>query len=175
MSVEAGRRADGGTDERAAPGRAPPRRRDWPALAIAGGFLLLAGIVLVDARHIAGMSSYARVGPTAFPYAIAACLAAASAGLAREALRGAFLPREPLEWPPVLWIVGGLAAQMLLIGHVGFSIASGLVFAGAARAFGRSPLWLTLPVGIALSFAVYVLFAKGLQLSLPAGPLERLI
>ncbi|HXV31594.1 MAG TPA: tripartite tricarboxylate transporter TctB family protein, partial [Sinorhizobium sp.] len=33
----------------------------------------------------------------------------------------------------------------------------------------------SLPIGIALSFFVWVIFAKLLQLSLPAGPLERLI
>jgi putative tricarboxylic transport membrane protein len=75
----------------------------------------------------------------------------------------------------VLWIVGGLLAQMILLKPVGFSIGTGLLFAATARGFGRGPLWKTIPIGIVLSLAIWVLFAKGLQLSLPAGPIERLI
>ena len=55
-----------------------------------------------------------------------------------------------------------------------FSIATGLLFAATAKGFGRGPLWMTVPLGIVFAFFVYVVFAKGLQLSLPAGPLERL-
>ncbi len=41
---------------------------------------------------------------------------------------------------PVLWIVGGLVAQMVLIKTVGFSIATGVLFAMTARGFGRVSL-----------------------------------
>ena len=54
-------------------------------------------------------------------------------------------------------------------------IATGLLFAATARGFGRGPLWMTVPIGIVFAFVVWFIFAKGLQLSLPAGPLERLI
>ena len=92
-----------------------------------------------------------------------------------EAWRGDFPEREAQEFGPVIWIVGGLAAQMLLLNTVGFSIATGILFAATARGFGKRPLWMTIPIGIALSFVVWIIFAKGLQLSLPAGPLEHLI
>jgi putative tricarboxylic transport membrane protein len=49
-----------------------------------------------------------------------------------------------------------------------------LLFAAAARGFGRGPLWLTVPIGIVFSFVFWVIFAKGLQLTLPSGPLENL-
>jgi putative tricarboxylic transport membrane protein len=75
----------------------------------------------------------------------------------------------------MLWIVAGLAAQMLLLKTAGFSIATGVLFALAARGFGRGPLWMTLPIGIAFAFVVWLIFARLLQLSLPVGPLERLV
>jgi putative tricarboxylic transport membrane protein len=53
-------------------------------------------------------------------------------------------------------------------------MATGLLFACAARGFGKGPLWLTVPLGIALSFAIWLIFAGLLNLSLPAGPLEQL-
>jgi putative tricarboxylic transport membrane protein len=57
---------------------------------------------------------------------------------------------------------------------IGFSIATGLLFAAAARGFGRGPLWMTIPIGIVFSFVIWFIFAKGLKLSLPTGPLEKL-
>ncbi len=68
-----------------------------------------------------------------------------------------------------------IAALVILVGFAGFSIATGVLFGLTARGFGGKPLWLTIPIGIVLSFLLYVLFSKGLQLSLPRGPLERLI
>ncbi|ODN68506.1 Tripartite tricarboxylate transporter TctB family protein [Methylobrevis pamukkalensis] len=73
-----------------------------------------------------------------------------------------------------MWIVGGLLAQMLLLTTVGFSIATGILFAATARGFGRGPLWMTVPIGIVLSFVIWLIFARVLQLSLPAGPIEQL-
>lgn len=92
-----------------------------------------------------------------------------------RAWRGGFPAREREELPPVLWIVGGLAAQLLLLKTAGFSIATGLLFAATARGLGRGPLWATVPIGIALSLGIYLVFAGLLKLSLPAGPLERLV
>jgi putative tricarboxylic transport membrane protein len=42
------------------------------------------------------------------------------------------------------------------------------------KAFGRGPLWRTIPIGIVFALVVWVIFAKGLDLTLPAGPLEKL-
>ena len=72
----------------------------------------------------------------------------------------------------MVWIVGGLVAQMRCFRYAGFSIATGVVFAATAKAFGRGPLWFTYPVGVVLSLAIWLVFAKGLQLVLPAGPLR---
>lgn len=150
------------------------RRPDRAALVIAA-LLMAASVVIAwnTASHSAG-GAYARVGPATFPYVIAVAFFGLSIWTAIEAFRGDFPEREHQEISPILWIVGGLAAQMLLLKVAGFSIATGLLFAATARAFGRGPLWKTIPLGIVLAFVVWVIFAKGLQLSLPAGPLERL-
>jgi putative tricarboxylic transport membrane protein len=121
-----------------------------------------------------GTAAYAPVGPKTVPYIVAGGLFILSIWTAIEALRGDFPEREPQNLSPMLWIIGGLAVQMLLIKSVGFSIATGLLFAATARGFGRGPLWFTIPIGIVFSFVIWFIFAKGLQLSLPAGPLERL-
>ena len=150
------------------------RRPDRAALVIAAALAVVAVVIgWSTASHGAG-ASYARGGPTTMPYVIAVVFGGLSIWTAFEAFRGDFPEREHQEISPILWIVGGLAAQMLLLKMAGFSIATGLLFAATARAFGRGPLWKTIPIGIALSFVVWIIFARGLQLSLPAGPLEHL-
>ncbi|SFI63491.1 putative tricarboxylic transport membrane protein [Phyllobacterium sp. CL33Tsu] len=150
------------------------RRPDRAALVIAAVLAIIAAVIVYSTATARGGSA-TRIGPGAFPYAIAACLFVLAIWTAFEAVRGDFPEREEQKVGPIIWIVGGLAAQMLLLHIAGFAIATGLLFAATARGFGRGPLWLTIPIGIVLSFVIWVIFAKGLQLSLPAGPLERLI
>jgi putative tricarboxylic transport membrane protein len=156
-------------------GPAAPHRPDRGALVIAVALAVLAVVIFWKTRSMPVAAIYARVGPTTFPYVIAAGLAALSAGTAVSAWRGSFPARAPDNAGPILWIVGGLVAQMLLLKLAGFSIATGVLFALTARGFGRGPLWVTIPIGVAFCLVVWLIFARVLQLSLPAGPLERLI
>lgn len=155
-------------------GNAPERRRDVGSLVIAAGLAALAALIAWDASRIAVAQAYVFVGPKAFPYAIAFGLFLLAIATGIEALRGDTPERMPEETAPVLWILGGLAGQIALIGFAGFSIATGVLFAATARGFGRGRFYLTFPIGVAISLALWVMFAKGLDLSLPAGPLERL-
>jgi putative tricarboxylic transport membrane protein len=153
---------------------AKQRRPDGAALVIAVGLAALAAVVFWQTRAMPVTAQYARVGPTTMPYAISGFLAVLAVGHAVAAFRHGLPPREADRPGPMLWIVGGLVAQMLLLNPLGFSMATGLLFACAARGFGKGPLWLTVPLGIALSFAIWLIFAGLLNLSLPAGPLEQL-
>ncbi|APG94300.1 tripartite tricarboxylate transporter TctB family protein [Sinorhizobium americanum] len=151
------------------------RRPDRAALIIAVVLALIAGVIFWDVSRLTGLAGYSQVGPTTVPYAIACCLIVLAIWTAVEGFRGDFAEREPQQFGPVAWVVGGLAAQMLLLNTLGFSIATGILFAMTARGFGKRQLWLTIPFGIVASFVVWTIFAKVLQLSLPAGPLERLL
>ena len=156
-------------------GPATPRRPDRAGFVIAILLAVLAAVIFYETRSMKVTAAYARVGPTTFPYVIAAGLAVLAVGTALSAWRGGFPEREPERIPPILWIVGGLVLQLLLLQPAGFSIATGFLFALTARGFGRGPLWLTIPIGIAVSLVIWLVFARLLMLSLPAGPLERLI
>lgn len=152
-----------------------PGRPDAAGLVIAVLLAAIAVVIFVSTRSMPVTAQYARVGPTTFPYVVAGGLALLAVGTAVSAMRGGFPEREPERLGPVLWIVGGLVAQILALKPLGFSIATGLLFALTARGFGRGPLWFTIPVGVVFSLVVWVIFADILQLSLPAGPLERLV
>jgi putative tricarboxylic transport membrane protein len=148
-------------------------RPDGAVLVIAAALVALAALIVIEMRTMPVAALYARVGPTTFPYIIAAGLAALGAGTVAAGLRRSFPAREHDRVVPILWIVGGLVAQMILLKPAGFAIATGALFALTARGFGRGPIWLSLPIGIVFALVVWVIFALGLDLSLPAGPLER--
>lgn len=150
------------------------RRPDRAALVIAVGLAFLAFLVAFDTYTLPqGVATYSRIGPRAFPYAIAAGLLLCAVATLRAALRRDFPEREKDNYRPMAWIVGGLVVQLALISYAGFAIATGAVFAATARAFGRGPLWFTYPIGVVLSLAIWLAFAQGLNLVLPQGPVER--
>jgi putative tricarboxylic transport membrane protein len=147
---------------------------DRAALVIAALLILAAIGIAVSTSGMPGVAGYSPVGPKTFPYVIAGGLFLFGILTAISAWRGEFPEREDQRYGPMLWILGGLVAQMLTMKTAGFSISTGLLFAATAKGFGRGPLWMTVPIGIVFSLILWVIFAKGLQLSLPAGPLERL-
>ena len=151
------------------------RRPDGAALVIALVMAAIAAVIIWQTSLMRVPPIQAKVGPTVFPYVIAGGLLILAVGTAISALRGQFPAREKDNLGPMAWIIGGLVAQMLLIGWAGFSIGTAVLFAFTAKGFGRGPLWQTLPIGLVLSFVIWFIFSRGLQLSLPMGPLERLI
>lgn len=151
------------------------RRRPTAALIIAAGLAVLAGVMLWDSARLADMGGYSGVGPASVPRVVAFCMLGLSVWTVIEGFRGDFRHPEHQRVSPVLWVIGGLAAQLLLLHTAGFSIATGVLFAMVARAFGKRNLAMTLPIGIALSFVVWVIFSQLLMLNLPAGPLEHLL
>lgn len=150
------------------------RRPDWAALVIAAVLVGMAVVIFYDVARLQGGNAYSGIGPATVPKGIAIGLVGLAIWTVFAALRRDFPEREHQELPPILFIVAGLAAQMLLLKTAGFSIATGILFAMTAAGFGKRKFWISLPAGIALSFLVWIVFARFLQLSLPAGPLERL-
>ena len=150
--------------------------RDLAGLAIAAGLFALAILIWRDAASYPERRTYAQFGPEIFPYLVAAGTAVFAALTALMAWRGGFPARETMNWPPVIWVVMAVVAEIVLLtADLGFILASGTLFGFAARGMGRKPVWLTVAVGIGVSLLLYILFRHGLGLSLPDGPLERIV
>jgi len=153
----------------------PADRPDAGGMAIAAVLLLLAAVILWDTTTLQLAPTYG-VGPKAMPYAVAAALALLAVGNFVLAWRADFPAREPLDPRAIVLILGGLVALIAIIGlGGGFIPATAVLFAATAAAFGRRAVHIDLAIGFALALAAYLLFAKLLALSLPAGPLERLL
>lgn len=151
-------------------------KRDIAVLLIAVGLFGLAAVIVNDASGYVIRRSYARFGPEIVPYLIAAGITVLGAITVVMALRGKFEARDRLNIGGVLWLVGGIVAEIaMLYGGTGFIPGSAVLFACAARAFGQTTLLLNLVIGAVLSTVLFLLFRYGLGLSLPSGPLERSI
>jgi putative tricarboxylic transport membrane protein len=154
---------------------ASSRRPFGPALIVAAALFAAAGVIVFDATRIEITSTYG-VGPTAVPYLIAAGLAILGTAHVVMAWRGVWPVPEPDDLPPIFIILGGFAALIALIGlGGGFIPATAILFAATATAFGRRAILTDLAIGLVLAIVVFLVFDKLLTLSLPYGPIERLL
>ena len=151
------------------------RRVDPAGIVVAVLLAVLAGIVTWDMTTLEITQTYG-VGPKAMPIVIATGLALLAAGNLMLALRGGFPEREQAAQLPIVLILGGLLAVIVLIGiGGGFIPAMTILFATTAAAFGRRAILVDLAIGFALGTLAFLMFAKLLSLSLPVGPIERLL
>jgi putative tricarboxylic transport membrane protein len=153
----------------------PFQRPDWRALAAGAGLLGLAAVVSLDARNLGGSATYG-IGPDVVPYIVSGFLALLAVGHFVAAFRGGLPKAEPADYRAIVWIGVGLVGLIACIGFGGgFVPATTALFVTTARALGRKALLVDALIGLALGVAIYLLFAKLLTLSLPMGPLERLL
>ncbi|MCK0196168.1 tripartite tricarboxylate transporter TctB family protein [Ancylobacter sp. 6x-1] len=148
---------------------------DTGRLVIAAGLAVVAAVVGWEAWRLSAVDAFSAVGPAAFPTIIAIGLAILAVANTVEALRGIEEERPRDEIGPMAWVLAGLVGQIVLLTFAGFAIATGWLFAATARGFGRGPLWAHFLAGTVLCLFIYLVFALGLQLSLPAGPLEHAV
>ena len=153
----------------------PTRQADPAGIVIAGLLALSAAVIMWDMSRLEITSTYG-VGPKMMPIVIAIGLAMLALANLVEALRGSLPPRESVDPKAILLILGGLAVLITLIGMGGgFVVPIAILFATTAAAFGRRAFLTDLAIGLVLAVAIYLMFDKLLTLSLPAGPLERLL
>jgi len=158
--------------------RSPPASGFDPGFFAIGLGLLLAALVIFVSMWTTPsvVSAYSRVGPQVVPYLVAGLLALAGLGTLYGSFRGWAEPREPDEWSGVLWVGAGMVFQIAAVAFgFGFIIATAVLFATVARAFGRRAFLVDLAIGALLGLVVYFGFHNLLTLTLPQGPLERLL
>ncbi|WP_242489968.1 tripartite tricarboxylate transporter TctB family protein [Noviherbaspirillum cavernae] len=154
----------------------------WRAPLIVGVvLLLLAGLTFADAFRLA-VSTGPGVGPSVAMKLVAALLTVLGVAHLVQAWRKRGeqqqAPHQGEKGNPraLAWVLGGLIVQIAALAFgAGFVVSSTILFVATARGFGRSLKSLGPVYGLVLSIAVYVFFTKALSLSLPAGPLEKLL
>ena len=153
----------------------PPRRVDRAGLVIAALLATLAVVLVWDARRLQSTAMYG-MGPDAMPVVVACGLALLAIGNFVDALRGNLPARESADPVPVVLILVGLALLIAIIGFGGgFILATSALFVTTSAAFGRRAILIDAIIALAMSTLIYLAFDRLLTLSLPAGPLERLL
>jgi len=151
------------------------RQIDRAGVVVAALLLVAAVVIFWDMSTLQITSTYG-LGPKAMPIVVAVGLVLLAVGNLILALKGDFPKPEEADPKPILIILGGLVALIALIAFGGgFILSTAVLFAATATAFGRRSILVDFAIGLGLAFLAYLMFAKLLTLSLPMGPLERLI
>lgn len=115
------------------------------------------------------------VGPWLAPFAISVLLVVMSLVLAVQAVDGTWrceaaqTSKTPTAIMPILWLAGGVIADILVIKPLGFIPAAAILFVATARAFGSRSLLLNLAAGIALAAIIEFCFVRLLGIDLGDG------
>ena len=142
------------------------------ALAVAAAVCALGLFFVAGSFSIAGDAQYAGVGPRVFPVVIGSALLVLGAAFGASAWRHrAPAESEPVRRGALAWIVAGLALAIVTMQPLGFPVAAAVVFAFTARGFGSRRLGRDVVMGLALGAVIYVVFSRGLGVSLPGGVL----
>jgi putative tricarboxylic transport membrane protein len=151
------------------------RRIDSAGLVIALALAALAAVLVWDAGRLQSSTTYG-MGPEVMPVVIAIGLGLLAIGNLIDALRGNLPPRESADPRAVLLILAGLALLIAIIGlGGGFILATSALFVTTSAAFGRRAILADSAIAIVMTTLIYLAFDRLLTLSLPAGPLERLL
>ena len=151
------------------------KKPDRAGIAIAVLLLAIAAVITWDTSALQLAPTYG-LGPKMMAYAVAVGTAVIGVANLIMAWQGGFPERESYDPKAIALILGGFAALIAIIAFGGgFIPATAVLFAATAAAFGRKAVIVDLIIGAVLGIAVYLLFDKVLTLSLPAGPLERLL
>jgi len=151
------------------------RRIDRAGVVIALALAALAAVLVWDAGKLPSTTTYG-MGPEVMPVVIAIGLGILAIGNLIDALRGNLPPRESAD-PRAVWLI--LAGLVLLIAIIGlgggFILATSALFVATSAAFGRRAVLADLAIALVMTTLIYLAFDRLLTLSLPAGPLERLL
>lgn len=156
----------------------------WPTqVAIGVGLVLIAALIWFDALKLPPGPTVG-VGPSAAMHLVAAFVGilgiahwiAAWRQRAKLAASGAVRTLPHGNHAALAWVLGGLVGLIAILQFGGGFIAgSTWLFVATARAFGERLSIKPFAIGIVLASLVYAFFTKALSLSLPAGPIERLL
>jgi len=151
------------------------RRIDGAGVVIALALAVLAAVLVWDAGRLQSSTTYG-MGPEVMPVVIAIGLGILAIGNLIDALRGNLPARESAD-PRAVWLIlAGLALLIAIIGlGGGFILATSVLFVATSAAFGRRAIVADFAIALVMTTLIYLAFDRLLTLSLPAGPLERLL
>jgi putative tricarboxylic transport membrane protein len=141
---------------------------------------LLGAITLYDATRVGSGVGYSPVGPAVMPLIVGAGLVLVGVLLlARTWVRPdtdmltlAAEAERTTDWMTTVRLGGLLLVYALLLGPLGYVIATAALVPAGAWTLGSRRLIRDVAIGIALALIVYFAFTQFLGVRLPTGPLD---
>jgi putative tricarboxylic transport membrane protein len=144
----------------------------------------LGALVLVDAAAIRAPAGQSFVGPAAFPVGVGVLLIATggaltgrqimtfvrSPGRARAGGRSAGRSAAPRPLGRVAALLGLRIGYAALLPRLSYVLSTAILFSGVSLLFGSGHRVRTIVIGVVLAAATFFAFARGIGVSLPAGP-----
>lgn len=153
-----------------------PLKPAIPETIVALGVIIFAAMVFWQTSLIPVSRMNSRVGASVMPYITSYALAFLGLALLWQALKGGWVSDEEkaikTELTPAFAFGLGLVLNVFLIGPLGFTIASTLMFMCIAYAFGLRNLVKSAFIGSAFALTAYFGFAKLLGINIGAGLVE---
>ena len=148
----------------------------WDDIAIGVGVTFLAVIIGWQTTVIPDNAIYAKVGPKVIPWLATALLAVMGLALTVTGLRGGWEHEDAGEtdYRAIGMLVLALVLNIVLIDRAGFIIASTVLFALIARAFGSRQILRDAAIGFTLALVAYIGFDRVLGYKIGSGLIERL-
>ena len=148
-----------------------------PETVLGLGVILAAAIAGWQASLIPVSPLYSKIGPTIFPYIAAILLGILGGFLVWQGLKGGWQPEDekdvPIDWRALGITFAGMLANVALIGPLGFTLASTVMFTLIAWGLGSRTPWRDAPIGFVLALSAYFGFAGALGVNIGMGPFER--
>ncbi|MCK2212789.1 tripartite tricarboxylate transporter TctB family protein [Actinomadura sp. ATCC 31491] len=159
--------------------------RWWrPELGLALVVLGLGVFVIAGTLDVSAAASQLGLGPRFFPVLVGGAMVVVGGCYVLDVLRGGHGDPEesedvdagaPADWRSVLLVSGIFLAFAALLDLLGWVIGASLLFFGLSVALGAERKVRAAVVAVVMGVATYLLFVKGLGVTLPAGPLAGVI
>lgn len=159
-------------------------RRWRPELGLAVVVLVLGVLVVVGTLDVSAAASQLGLGPRFFPMLVGGAMVLIGLFYVADVLRGGRADPEesedvdadaPTDWRSLGLVSGIFLAFAALLNVLGWIIGASLLFFGLSVALGAEHKLRAAGIAVVMGVATYLLFVKGLGVSLPGGPLEGLI
>ncbi|MEV4473753.1 tripartite tricarboxylate transporter TctB family protein [Nonomuraea sp. NPDC049504] len=159
-------------------------RRWRPELGLAVVVLVLGVLVVVGTLDVSAAASQLGIGPRFFPMLVGGAMVLIGLFYVADVLRGGRADPEesedvdadaPTDWRSLGLVSGIFLAFAALLNVLGWIIGASLLFFGLSVALGAEHKLRAAGIAVVMGVATYLLFVKGLGVSLPGGPLEGLI
>lgn len=133
-----------------------------------------AGAAMATGAYQLGIGALNNPGPGLFAFVIGIVMAALSLSVAATSLRAApasAVAAVPRRAGPAIAVIAALIFYTLTLERIGFVLCTFLFLVFLLSVLGRSSWLVALAASVGITAGSYLIFAKVLKVTLPAGPL----